>query len=179
MSFHKSIPERPHGGASPSWASTGFAAPPARSDPSGARVIPFARAPESRPAFDLTYRRRDLAGGGGSPARGSVSRRHPGELPDRDPQAGTGPAQRRARPAPGPARRGPRRQSRRHRRPATRLVPSQPLAIREGGRLADRARSIAGHAGPQRRLGPRHGRPPRYHRPAARPASPTAALGHR
>src|SRR2546429_6048882 len=53
-SFHKSIPERPHGGTPPSWASTSVAAPPARSDPSGARVSPFARAPESWPALHLT-----------------------------------------------------------------------------------------------------------------------------
>src|ERR1700716_2248186 len=34
MTFNKSIPERPHGGTPPSWASTSLAAPPARSDPS-------------------------------------------------------------------------------------------------------------------------------------------------
>src|SRR5437588_7691706 len=60
--------------------------------------------------------------------------------------------------------------------PRSTLFPYTTLFRSEGGRLADRARSIAGNAGPQRRLGPRHGRPRRYHRPAARRASPTAAL---
>src|ERR1700682_3284818 len=114
MSFHKSIPERPHGGTPPSWASTSIAAPPARSDPSGARVPPFARAPESRPAFHLAPRGRGVIDRGRPAAGGPIGRRHPGELPNRDPEAGTGTPQRRARPAPGPARRRPRRQPRRH-----------------------------------------------------------------
>src|SRR5712664_1953007 len=97
MPFHKSIPERPHGGTPPSWASTSVAAPPARSDPSGARVPPFARAPESRPAFHLTARRRGVADRGRAAARCPIGRRHPGELPDRDAEAGTGTHQRRAR----------------------------------------------------------------------------------
>src|SRR6266566_7674677 len=105
MSFHKSIPERPHGGTPPSWASTSVAAPPARSDPSGARVTPFARAPESRPAIDLAARGRDRADRGGPAVGGAIRGRHPGELPDRDAEAGTGPPLRGARPAPGPARR--------------------------------------------------------------------------
>src|SRR5947199_10657574 len=103
MSFHKSIPERPHGGIPPSWASTGFAAPPARSDPSGARVSPFARAPESPPAFHLAAGWRDLLDCR-RPAPGrAVGRRHPGELPDRNLETGTAPAHRRARPAYAPA----------------------------------------------------------------------------
>src|SRR2546426_11868401 len=109
MFFHKSIPERPHGGIPPSWASTSVAAPPARSDPSGARVSPFARAPESRPALDLAAGGRDLLDRRRAPAGGPIGGRHPGELPDRDPEAGTGTTARRARPTPGPARRRPRR----------------------------------------------------------------------
>src|SRR5713101_3033903 len=104
MSFHKSIPERPHGGTPPSWASTSVAAPPARSAPSGARVPPFARAPESRPALDLAAGRRDLADRRGPVIGGPIGRRHAGELPDRDAEAGTSPPHRRTRPAAGPAR---------------------------------------------------------------------------
>src|SRR5437899_3000202 len=47
MSFHKSIPERPHGGTPPSCASTSVAAPPSPSDPACARVPPFPR-PQGR-----------------------------------------------------------------------------------------------------------------------------------
>src|SRR5207302_2733338 len=143
MSFHKSIPERPHGGNPPSWASTSVAAPPARSDPSGARVIPFARAPESRPAIDLAARGRDRADRGGLAVGGAIRGRHPGELPDRDAETGTGPPLRRARPAPGPARRRPRRQPRRYRRAAAWPLPSQPVAVHSRDRLADRARATA------------------------------------
>src|SRR3989442_6463465 len=103
MSFHKSIPERPHGGTPPSWASTGLAAPPARSDPSGARVFPFARAPESRPALRLAAGWRDLLDCRPPAPSGTVGRRHPGELPDRNLETGTAPAQHLARPAHGPA----------------------------------------------------------------------------
>src|SRR5712692_1349104 len=102
MSFHKSIPERPHGGTPPSWASTSVAAPPARSDPSGARVPPFARAPESRPAFRVAPRGRGVVDRGRPAVGGAIGRRHPGELPDRDAEAGTGTPHRRARPAPLP-----------------------------------------------------------------------------
>src|SRR5207247_8639213 len=103
ISFHTSTSERPHGGIPPSWASTSVAAPPARSDPSGARVSPFARAPESRPAFDLAARGRRDIDRRGPAARRAVGRRYPGELPDRDAEAGTGSPLRGARPAPGPA----------------------------------------------------------------------------
>src|SRR5260370_20254857 len=179
MSFHKSIPERPHGGTPPSWASTSIAAPPARSDPSGARVPPFARAPESRPAFGVA------PGGGGVIDRGRliaggpVGRRHPGELPDRDPETGTGTPLRRARPAPLPARRRPRRQPRRYRPSPTRPPPSQPVAVRPRGRLPDRARSAA------RQLRPflRAGRRPRGARGDVRPPphrpNPTPLAGGR
>src|SRR5207244_1472740 len=100
MSFHKSIPERPHGGTPPSWASTSVAAPPARSDPSGARVSPFARAPESWPALHLTLGGRGVVDRGRAAARRAISSRHPGELPDRHAEAGTSPPQRRDRPPP-------------------------------------------------------------------------------
>src|SRR4030088_1178935 len=103
MSFHKSIPERPHGGNPPSWASTSIAAPPARSDTSGARVSPFARAPEARPAFHLATRGRGVADHGRPAARGTVGGRHPGELPDHKLETGTGAPQLGARPAPGAA----------------------------------------------------------------------------
>src|ERR1700682_1578844 len=126
MSFHKSIPERPHGGTPPSWASTSIAAPPARSDPSGARVPPFARAPESRPAIDLAARGRDRTDRGGLVVVGPIGGRHPGQLPDRDAEAGASPPLRRTRPAPGPARRRPRRQPRRHGGRATRSRPHPP-----------------------------------------------------
>src|SRR5260370_41614043 len=102
MSFHKSIPERPHGGIPPSWASTSIAAPPARSDPSGARVPPFARAPESRPAFHLAARGRGVIDRGRPPARGPIGRRPPGELPNRDAEAGTGTPRLGARTTPSP-----------------------------------------------------------------------------
>src|SRR2546428_7274300 len=157
MPFHKSIPERPHGGPPPSWASTSVAAPPARSDPSGARVSPFARAPESRPAFHLPARRRGAADRGRAAARRPIGRRTPGEPPDRDAEAGTGTPERRARPAPAPARRRPRRQPRRHRRAATRSLPSQPVAVRPRNRLADRARAAARQPGSFRRVGRRLG----------------------
>src|SRR6202022_5024673 len=154
MSFHKSIPERPHGGTPPSWAYTSIPAPPARSAPSGARVSPFARAPESRPAFHLAPRRRGVIDRGRPAAGGPVGRRHPGELPNRDPEAGTGAPQRRARPAPGATRRRPRRQPRRHRGAATRPFPSPPVAIRARDRLADRAWAAFYESGPARALGP-------------------------
>src|SRR5438309_3919841 len=157
MTFHKSIPERPHGGTPPSWASTSVAAPPARSDPSGARVPPFARAPESRPAFHLAAGWRGVVDRRRVAAGRPISRRDPGELPDHDAEAGTGAAARRARPAPVPARWRPRRQPRRHRRFATRALPSQPVAIRPRDRLADRARAPARDPGPFRRLGRRAG----------------------
>src|SRR2546423_5268051 len=81
MSFHKSIPERPHGGTPPSWASTSVAAPPARSDPSGARVSPFARAPESWPALHLTTGGRGVVDRGRAAARRPIGRRHPAGHP--------------------------------------------------------------------------------------------------
>src|SRR5438132_750702 len=149
MTFHKSIPERPHGGTPPSWASTSVAAPPARSDPSGARVPPFARAPESRPAFHLAAGWRGVVDRRRVAAGRPISRRDPGELPDHDAEAGTGAAARRARPAPVPARRRPRRQPRRHRRFATRALPSQPVAIRPPDQLsAAERRDIAAKLAP-------------------------------
>src|SRR5438876_6036437 len=165
MTFHKSIPERPHGGTPPSWASTSIAAPPARSDPSGARVSPFARAPESRPALDLAAGGRGVTDRGRAAPGGPIRGRHPGELPDRDTEAGTGAPQRRARPAPGPARRRPRRQSRRYRRSATRSLPSQPVAVHPRDRLADRARAEARQPRPFRRVGRRAGGARRRDRP--------------
>src|ERR1700694_4606663 len=157
MSFHKSIPERPHGGTPPSWASTSIAAPPARSDPSGARVSPFARAPESRPAFHLAARGRGVLDRGRLAAGGAIGRRHPGELPNRNAEAGTGTPQRRARPAPGPARRRSRRQPRRHRGSATRSFASQPVAVRPRDRLAARPRPAPPPTGADPGVGGRAG----------------------
>src|SRR6202165_3259419 len=165
MTFHKSIPERPHGGTPPSWASTSIAAPPARSDPSGARVSPFARAPESRPAFHLAARGRGVLDRGRLAAGGAIGRRHPGELPNRNAEAGTGTPQRRARPAPGPARRRSRRQPRRQRGSATRSFAPQPLPVRPLDRLADRARPASRQPGPYRGVGWRPGGAGRGDRP--------------
>src|SRR5207237_2509400 len=176
MSFHKSIPERPHGGNPPSWASTSIAAPPARSDPSGARVSPFARAPESRPAFHLATRGRGVVDRSGPVARRAVGRRHPGELPDRDAETGTGPPLRRARPAPGPARRRPRRQPRRYRRAAAWPIPSQPVAVRSRDRLADRARATSFGLRAPTDLGRRDGGSRRDHRAAPRRFGPVRPL---
>src|SRR5256886_13396067 len=141
MFSHRPIPERRRGGPPPSGASTGVGPPPARSAPSGARVSPFARAPESRPAFDLAARGRRDIDRRGPAARRAVGRRYPGELPDRDAEAGTGSPLRGARPAPGPARRRSRRQPRRHRRAGAWPLPSQPVAVLARDRFADRARA--------------------------------------
>ena len=107
MSSHKSIPERPHGGTRPSWASTSSAAPPARSDPSGARVTPFARAPESRPAFTNAAGWRRHADNWRSAARCPVSGSNAGQLPDCFAKAGAVSPARDTRSAPGSTSPGP------------------------------------------------------------------------
>src|ERR1700682_1063324 len=178
MSLHKSIPERPHGGTPPSWASTSIAAPPARSDPSGARVPPFARAPESRPAIDLAARGRDRTDRGGLVVGGPIGGRHPGELPDRDAEAGASPPLRRTRPAPGPARRRPRRQPRRHGGRATRSLPPQPVAVRPFHAITDCARAPSAKPGPVWRMGRRAGGAGRRDRPPAELAT-NALTGRR
>jgi len=168
MSFHKSIPERPHGGNPPSWASTSIAAPPARSDPSGARVSPFARAPESRPAFHLATRGRGIVDRRRPVAGRAVGRRHAGELPDRDAEAGTGSPHRRARPAFGPAGRRSRRQPRCYSRAASWPLSSQQVAVPPCDRFANRARAPSFRRRTSADLGRCDGRRRRDYRAAPR-----------
>src|SRR5260370_8936724 len=110
LSAHTSIPARANGGPPHSAESTAVAAPPARSGPSGARVPPFARAPESRPAIDLAARRRDRIDRGRPAPGGAIGPPHPAQLPDPNLETATTPPHPRTPPAPPPTRHPSRRQ---------------------------------------------------------------------